>query len=456
MIRLFHIYLPGRTLLLAGSESLLIAASLIVAIFIWFGADTELILRYDHGFGKAAVSAFVCMLCMYYYDLYDSIVMHNDREVLSRLIQVLGTACLILALLWYAVPDVRLSPAQLVTWAAITGGGLVLSRRIFSRVNRRPRLRERALLIGEGTFAAELTKEIESRPELGLELLAASRASNGLNPIDQLAGTSEPYAACNRIRRIILAAPLAEPLSLEALLGWQSRGMRIQSGSDLYEAVTGRVALQRLTPSWLIATNEVAASRLVLFYKRASSLVFALIALALATPVMFLMALLVKLDSPGPVLFHQRRVGRLGKIFVLYKFRSMYHVKDDEPLTRPAERSDKRFTRVGRWLRRTRMDELPQLFNVLRGDMCLIGPRPFSVDQEEQYAIEIPFYRLRWSVKPGATGWAQVERGYCESLEDNIEKLSYDLYYIKNISVGLDCIILFKTLKILLLGRGAR
>jgi len=166
--------------------------------------------------------------------------------------------------------------------------------------------------------------------------------------------------------------------------------------------------------------------------------------------------LAVRLDSVGPAIFRQRRVGQDGKLFTLYKFRTMVVGSDRNDNPRPAETADRRFTRVGRWLRRTRMDELPQIGNILRGDMHLVGPRPFVLNQEQECLEKIPYYRQRWVVKPGATGWAQVNRGYCATIKDNEEKLAYDLFYIKNASIGLDLLILFKTMKILLLGRGSR
>jgi lipopolysaccharide/colanic/teichoic acid biosynthesis glycosyltransferase len=186
------------------------------------------------------------------------------------------------------------------------------------------------------------------------------------------------------------------------------------------------------------------------------SLAISGVLLIVLAPVMALVAVAIALDSPGPVIFRQERLGRAGRPFTLFKFRSMYVGADRDAQPSPAQRRDPRITRVGRWLRRTRLDELPQLFNILRGDMYFVGPRPFVANQEEDCARHIPFYRQRWAVKPGATGWAQVQRGYCVTLEDNAEKLAYDLYYIKNISLGLDLLILFKTLKILLLGRGGQ
>ena len=193
-----------------------------------------------------------------------------------------------------------------------------------------------------------------------------------------------------------------------------------------------------------------------MIYKRVSSVIWAAIALILASPLMALIALAIRLDSDGPAIFRQKRVGLHGEIFTLFKFRTMKNDVDPEENHRPAERTDSRFTRLGKLLRRTRMDELPQLFNILRGDMHFVGPRPFVLNQEREYVEKIPYYHLRWAIKPGATGWAQVNHGYNVSTEDNKDKLAYDLFYIKNVSLGLDLLILFKTMKILLLGRGAQ
>ena len=168
---------------------------------------------------------------------------------------------------------------------------------------------------------------------------------------------------------------------------------------------------------------------------------------------MLITALLIHFDSAGPVIFRQVRVGENGRHFTLFKFRSM---KVGASECAPAIHNDPRCTRVGRWIRRLRIDELPQLFNILRGDMYFVGPRPFLPDQEESFAHQIPYYRQRWAVRPGATGWAQVHREYCASIEDNVEKLSYDLFYIKNLSLALDLLTVLKTVKVLLLGRGGR
>jgi lipopolysaccharide/colanic/teichoic acid biosynthesis glycosyltransferase len=224
----------------------------------------------------------------------------------------------------------------------------------------------------------------------------------------------------------------------------------------MYETLTGMVPLESLKLSWLLFSRGFRASRPMLLYKRATSIIFSLVGLLLALPLMAVIAVAIRLDSKGPVLFRQERLGLRGTIFKLNKFRSMVKDADADGVYRPAQENDLRFTRVGRWLRRARLDELPQLWNILRGDIYFVGPRPFVPNQEREYAEKIPFYGQRWSVRPGATGWAQVNREYCVTLEDNAEKLAYDLFYIKNMSLGLDLLIAFRTIKILLLGRGGR
>lgn len=191
-------------------------------------------------------------------------------------------------------------------------------------------------------------------------------------------------------------------------------------------------------------------------WKRAVSIAFSTLGLVLASPLMAIIALAIKLDDGGPVLFRQKRVGKNGRLFTLSKFRTLKVGADRDGRSLPVQKNDGRVTRIGHWLRRSHLDELPQLVNILHGDMDLVGPRPFVVDQEEECAANIPLYEWRWVVKPGATGWAQVNRGYCVTLEDNAEKLAYDLFYIRNMSVGFDLLIIWQTVKVLLLPCGER
>ena len=463
MIRLFHVYFPSRILLLLLSEAALIVLLVLSAMVLHSGGDVEMVLVYEQGVFKAGVAAAVLVLCMYYYDLYGSPVLHRFSEVLSRLVQVLGTASVILAALYYLDPRIQLGRSIFIAWILLAGTVLVVWRRLFSFLNQSDRLSDRTVLLGFGPMALSLTKEIESRPELGLKLvgyLAPSADSlEGMNGLTYLGDVEDLPAVTERsnVNRVILTlADERRDIPVEMLLTLKLKGLVVQEAGEVYEAVTGKVSLVSLLPSWLLFSNGFRVPRLMLAYKRTASLVLATVGIVLTAPLMTLIAIAIRIDSPGGAIFRQRRVGQAGRIFTIYKFRSMYADADRDGVPRPATPNDTRITRVGYWLRRLHLDELPQLFNILRGDMYFIGPRPFTPNMETELSRRIPFYSQRLIVKPGATGWAQVRRGYCETLEDNIEKLSYDLFYVKNLSVGLDWLILFETIKILILGRGGR
>lgn len=462
MIRLFHVYFPSRTLLLAMSEAALAGAVLVAAVVVRTGSDAELALVYERGFLKIAVASIVLVLCMYYYDLYDSLLLSNLRASLTRLVQVLGTTSLVLAVLYYMYPGIQLGRVVFLSWIPLAGVVLAFWRRFFLAVNGSTYLNRRTILLGEGPLAPVLAGEIEKRPELGMTVVGylADRAFTGsLNGLARLGAIEEVAEVIprDRIERVIITLGDGRgTLPVETLLRFKAQSVAIEDAANVYEAITGKVPIESLRPSWLLLSDGFRISPAVLSYKRVFSLVASVLGLVVASPLMAVIAILIRLDSPGPVIFRQQRIGKGGKPFTLYKFRSMWDRASESDEPTPAAPHDSRVTRVGHWLRRLRLDELPQLYNILRGDMDFVGPRPFAVSAEQELAQKIPFYTQRWNVKPGATGWAQIQRGYCASLEDNIEKLGYDLFYIKNVSVGLDWLILFHTIKILLLGRGAR
>ncbi len=464
MVRLFHVYFPSRTVFLVLSETLLVLVAAIVGVaFVLRFQDLELALVYERGILKMALASAVLILCMYYYDLYDSVGLRRPAEVLTRLVQVLGTTSVILAGLYYAFPEIQPGRGPFLMWIAFAGVVLAVWRYLFRMLNKTPRLSDRTLLLGASPVAIALSSEIESRPELGLALVGyletAPPVAQRVNGLACLGTIEELPAVVERqhVNRVILTmSDRRGHLPVDTLLSLKARGLIIQDAPDVYEAVTGKIRLDSLHPSWLLFSDGFWVSRLTLTYKRIVSIVLSVMGILAAAPLMILAALAIRLDSPGPAIFRQKRVGRDGRIFTIFKFRSMRENADGDGKPRPAMEDDDRITRVGHWLRRLRVDELPQLFNILRGDMYFIGPRPFVPDTEAELAERIPFYKQRWIVKPGATGWAQVNRGYCASLEDNADKLSYDLFYIKNMSIGLDCLILFQTLKIMLLGRGSR
>ena len=460
MIRLFNAYFPTRTLLLTVTEALLVTLGFVVAVVFWAGTamDANIYLLYENGLGRIGLVVGVFLLLMYYFDLYDSIVLSNRREVVTRLVGVLGCSFVTLSVLYYAFPEIRLAGTTLWLGVAIVGTTVPAWRKLFFVMNRSARFSERAVLYGDGPLARPLMEEISARADLGVRVVGFVGPDT-----DLVRGVSrfeeddlEGIVAEQVIRRIVITmGDRRGKMQVEKLLRLKTRGVYIQDGPEYYESITGKIPLDSLRLSWLLFSPGFHVRAALRLYKRLFSLMLSSLAIIITSPIMLLAALAVRLDSPGPVIFRQKRVGEQGRLFTVFKFRSMYEGSDKKALT-PAEHGDARVTRVGKWLRRTRVDELPQLFNIMKGDMAFVGPRPFVPEQEEECAAKIPFYRERWLVKPGATGWAQINRGYNVTLEDNREKLAYDLFYIKNVSFGLDLFIMFSTIKILLLGRGGR
>jgi sugar transferase (PEP-CTERM system associated) len=464
LIRLLHAYFPTRTLFLGISEACLVALAFVAATIARLGPnDATLMLGYQQGTIKILVVSAAFIACMYHFDLYDSSILSNRREVLARLIAVLGTVCILLASLYYVYPALELGRGIFLIGFSLVAVVLLLWRRLFSIVNSLPQFAKQALILGDGPLAELLIAELGSRPELGVRVVGQLKTlGNGHGRSDLISSEEQLGALLSSVRPykpdhiIVALGERRGNLPVEALLELKSHGASIQDGAELYEAVTGKVPIEFFRLSGLLYSPGFRGSQPLEISRRVFSFVLSAVGLVLTLPLMILIALVVRLDSMGPVIFRQRRVGQDGKIFTLYKFRTMVVGADRDDNPRPAETTDGRFTRVGPWLRRTRLDELPQIVNILRGDMHLVGPRPFVPSQEQECLEKIPYYRQRWAVKPGATGWAQVNRDYCATVKDNQEKLAYDLFFIKNASIGLDLLILFKTVKILLLGRGSR
>lgn len=461
MVRLLNAYFPRRILTLVLSESFLTMLALTAAVFASSRSDVELVLTYEKGFLKILVVSAVCLLCMYYYDLYNSAILQSLVDVTTRLIQGLGTACLVMGLLYYLYPTLQLGPGTFLVGIVLVGASLLGSRKLFFTVNRSARFAERAVLLGSGHLAHSLAEEIRRRPEVGLRLVgyisdSSEEHLDGVRCLGEISDLTERAHDLRANRVIVAMGDRRGRLPVEQLLQLKTTGVLVQDGVEVFERITGKVPLYSVRLSWLVFSPGFCVSKIMLIKKRLFSLVMSAIGLVVVSPLMGLIALAIRLDSEGPVIFRQSRVGEGGKLFTLYKFRTMRHQVETDGNFRPAEKNDERFTRVGGWLRRMRLDELPQLYNILSGDMDFVGPRPFVPNQEEECVREIPLYAQRWSVKPGATGWAQIHRGYCATIEDNVEKLAYDLYYIKNMSLGLDFLIIFQTIKISLLGRGGR
>jgi sugar transferase (PEP-CTERM system associated) len=406
---------------------------------------------------------------MHYFDLYDSSVVSNRREVATRLVQVFGTACIVLACLYYFYPPLELGRGIFLGGFVLAAIVLLLWRRAFLAFNSQQGLAERTVVLGAGPLAAPVMRELQSRPELGLRLvrhvLAVGAGESDCGGRETTSARLETVTCdefehdikAHRVNRVIVTmGDRRGTLPVELLLSLKSRGLVVQDGADFYEAVTGKVPIESLRLSWLLFSPGFHVSRFLVIYKRLASIIVSIIGLLLSLPLLPFVALAIKLTSSGPLFYMQRRVGRDGTLFHCYKFRTMRADAEADVGATWAADNDPRITQVGKFFRKARLDEIPQLWNVLKGDMSLIGPRPERPEFVDWLATEIPFYRLRNTIRPGITGWAQIRYEYGNSVEDAKEKLQYDLFYIKNMSPGLDLLIFLQTIKIILLGRGAK
>jgi sugar transferase (PEP-CTERM system associated) len=325
--------------------------------------------------------------------------------------------------------------------------------------------RERLLLVGTNPGSVSLARELhEHRHELGVEIVGFVDADPALvgTPVVNpgVIGLIDDIPAIVRARsvdRVVVSLSDARgKLPMEKLLEMKLDGVTFDHLPSVYEEYMGKIAVENLRPSWLIFSSGFRKSRFLAASKRAMDVVVSTLGLVLGLPIMAAVGLAIKLTSKGTILYHQRRVGRLGRVFVVHKFRTM--VADAEAATGPvwaSKAGDARVTPIGRWLRRTRLDEMPQFWNVLKGEMSLVGPRPERPEFVEDLTHIIPYYGQRHVVRPGVTGWAQVRYTYGASTEDALQKLQYDLYYIKNSSIALDSFIIFDTIKTVIRRKGA-
>jgi exopolysaccharide biosynthesis polyprenyl glycosylphosphotransferase len=320
-------------------------------------------------------------------------------------------------------------------------------------------LAQRILILGSGPLAVSLIDEIEAsvHPRYIVEGVVDDHPpaadANGVTWLGPFANLADIVRKVEPARIVMAVADRRRRLPLEALLEFRVRGIGVDDALEFYERLTGKMAIEALQPSMLILSKGFRNHGAAEMTARIVSVAAAAIALTLCSPLLVAIAIAVKLDSRGPVLFVQERAGRYGRPFGLLKFRSM-HPSEERPSEWVRDNAD-RITRLGKWLRRFRLDELPQLVNVLRGEMNLVGPRPHPTCNHTVFMERIAYYRIRASVQPGVTGWAQVRYGYANDLEEETEKMRYDLYYIKNRSLWLDARILFSTLAIMLFGQGA-
>ena len=318
--------------------------------------------------------------------------------------------------------------------------------------------RQRVMVIGSTPLALEIIREIEGRPARGWTLVGVVAEATELGPpwtrypvVGPLESLGEILEQLRPNRVIVEVGERTGELRIPPLLAARAPGMVVQDGVEAYEWLTGRLATDELRPAALVVSPRRARARLDVALRRGLSIVAALVGLLAAAPLLVVIAVAIKVDSRGPVLFRQDRLGLAGRRFRLLKFRTMHPVAG--PTSEWVDDNRERITRVGKWLRRFRLDELPQFVNILRSDMNLVGPRPHPVSNGALFGDSIPCYALRSTARPGVTGWAQVRYGYANGLDEEAEKVRYDLYYIKHQSLRLDLLILLATIGIVVFGR---
>jgi sugar transferase (PEP-CTERM system associated) len=463
ILRIFDQYIPVRKIAFFFLESIFIGGMVILGAYLRFLGEPAGFHHYEFLILKALLIVACVQLSLYYFDLYNLKAFRSNIELGIRLLQSLGVSSILLAFLYYLLPPLIIGRGIFFISLGLMGLVILSWRIIYNHILKTTQLDQRIMIIGSGPLAKNIAKEIVERADTGFKVIGFI-ADNPKTVGEQLVN---PFiigdqshildiAKKESVDRIIVALEERRGKFPDAqLLECKMRGIAIEEGIGFYEHLTGRLQVESLRPSFIIFSDGFKKWKLTVLIKKVNEFALSMIGLTLLSPFILVISILIKIDSRGPVFYKQKRVGERGKIFKLLKFRSMVEgAEANGPVW--AEKNDDRITRIGRWIRKWRLDEIPQMVNVLKGDMSFVGPRPERAYFVEKLREEIPFYDQRFSVKPGITGWAQVKYQYGASKEDALEKLQYDLYYIKNLSLLYDLFIIFETIKVVLSGKGAR
>ncbi|HSN86650.1 MAG TPA: TIGR03013 family XrtA/PEP-CTERM system glycosyltransferase [Thermoanaerobaculia bacterium] len=463
MIRIFSRYWALPAVLSLLFEGMILSAAVPLATHLRLGLGPGAPPRLSVILWESAVFMAVGLLALYANGLYDFGERLSPRQLAIRLLRALSVAAVALWALYFLFPKIVTGRGVFAIALVFSSVGVLVWRLLLRVMLRGEGFAERILIVGTDEKAIDVARETLARKHLGYRVVGfldddpKLQGVSVLNP--RVIGTTRQcreLAVAHGVSRVVVASmDYRGRLSMDSLLECKTSGIRVQEASSYYEQLTGKIMVEGLRKSWLIFSDGFVVAHGTLFAKRLLDIVAATVGLVLALPLMVLVALAVRLDSRGPIFFRQDRVGRGGREFTLWKFRSM-RTDAEAQGAQWAVTGDPRITRVGRFIRKTRLDELPQLWNVLAGDMSLVGPRPERRMFVDQLIEQSPFYEQRLVVRPGLTGWAQIKAPYASTFEESIEKLKFDLYYIKNMSVLLDISILLSTARIVLLGRGAR
>ena len=463
ILRILNKYIPVHKLIFFFLETIFFLGMVILGVYLRFLGDVSIFMTYEGLFLKAFLIVATVQLSLYYFDLYDLRIKRSNLELVVRLLQSLGISSIVLAVLYYMFPPLIIGRGIFLISLYFMSAVIISWRMIYNHILRTNQLDQKIMIIGTGPLAINIAREILGKDDTGFKIIGfitdnPERIGEKLvNP--SIVGDQSQIvdiATREKVARIIVALDERRGRFPEVqLLDCKMKGIAIEEDTEFYEHLTGKLQVESLRPSSLIFSDGFRKPKLTMWMKRFIGFNFSLIGLILLSPLILIISILIKIDSRGPVFYRQERAGERGKIFKLLKFRSMVeNAETNGPVW--AEQDDNRVTRIGRWMRKWRLDEIPQMLNVLKGDMSFVGPRPERSFFVEQLRKEIPFYDQRFYVKPGITGWAQIKYRYGASKGDALEKLKYDLYYIKNLSSLFDMIIIFETIKVVLFGKGAR
>jgi sugar transferase (PEP-CTERM system associated) len=463
VIRFFRHYIPVSILALVILEGLILMGAVYLGVSVRFDASVPK--SVGPLFPRALAFTIVMLALMSALGMYDWEWRTALRSLLLRLGLAFGLGFVLMSLLFYLFPEsLYLGRGVFLLALGIGLASVLLIRLGFWRWSSMDTLKTRVMVLGSGSRAAKID-----------ELLTKQGTSSGVQivgylplasihhfvPHEQILDAEEPLpslASRLQIDEIVLAVRdrRGGALPVADLLDCKLKGVRVLELSSFFERENGHLQLDSLNASWMILGDGFHQGMLRDTVKRMFDVVMSLILLGLTLPIMLLAGLAIKLESTGPVFYRQERVGQHGRTFTIFKFRSMRADAEQDGKPRWAQANDDRTTRVGRFIRKTRIDELPQVFNVFMGDMSFVGPRPERPYFVAELNQQIAYYGVRHILKPGITGWAQVRHEYGASVEDAIEKLQYDLYYVKNHSLFLDLMILLQTVQVVLWGKGAR
>ncbi|MCC7235765.1 MAG: sugar transferase [Bryobacterales bacterium] len=462
MRSLLHL-IPASVLGAIVCEITLIVSAYTVAAFLHSDIDPTVWLMYENGWPRIALMVVGILLGLYLQDMYDNLRSPSKVMLLQQICLVFGFAFLFQAVLSYLRPELVLPRWMMMTGSLFLLVALPLWRMALSGAITGNLAAERVLFVGSSPASVQVAHQINQRPEYGLAVAGfledteLNEEASGEGPLLGPLGNIKRVVEEQNVSRIVVGLRESrQQMPVSQLLDLGFGGIKIEEAATTFEYVFRRVCTEQIRPSQLIFTTRLGPSELMVRAQSMYSWVIALAGVLITLPVMVLAAILVKLTSPGPALYQQRRVGLNGRIFTIYKFRSMRADAEAKTGAVWAVRNDPRVTTLGRFLRKSRIDELPQLFNVLRGEMSIVGPRPERPEFVATLSEQIPFYRQRHVVRPGITGWAQINHKYGDTIEDTVKKLEYDLYYIKSLSPGLDFLVMFHTVKVMLLSRGAQ